>query len=262
MAEEAPDMMIQPPSATELQLYQGLWAKPSRKRDPTTEGEASNGRQESKAFKTDQGGKSQSQGRKGKGYTGKNRDVPQRGDNSQLLNMMARLAIRHEDSWSLQRADHGFCLFLRTAATEETITKQLFQTSQTWKENKAQHPQARRSPLRVVLFMMILQVLIDRAKLVMEEEDSRKKAIEAQMIQVKDDGKGSAMPSWVYLEYNPVEKKEVMDQNTPPIDQDRLLRRLKAIQEHTHGEMILRFHGLRPLSMEMEGDQYADWTCP
>ena len=78
--------------------------------------------------------------------------------------------------------------------------------------------------------MMILQVLIDRAKLVMEEEDSRKKAIEAQMIQMKDDGKGNAMPSWVYLEYNPMEKKEVVDQNTPPIDQDRLLRRLKAIQ--------------------------------
>ena len=87
-------------------------------------------------------------------------------------------------------------------------------------------------------------------------EDSGKKAIEVQMIQMKEDGKGSAMPSWVYLDYNLSEKKEVMDQRIPPIDQDRLMRRLKAIQEHTHGEMIFRFHGLRPLAMEMEGDQY------
>ena len=256
MAEEAPDMMVQPPSEKELQLYEGLWAKPRRKRDPSPEGEASHGRQESKASKTDQGGKHQGQGRKGKGYNGKNKDVPQRGDNSQLINVMARLAIRHEDSWSLQRADHGFCLFLRTANSEETITKQLFQTSQTWKEHKAQNPQARRSPLRVVLFTMILQVLMDRAKQVLEDAEARKKAVEAQMIQMQEDGKGSAMPSWVYLDYNPSEKKEVTDQNTPPLDQDRLMRRLKAIQEHTHGEMILRFHGLRPLAMEMEGDQY------
>ena len=248
MAEEAPDMMVQPPSEKELQLYEGLWAKPRRKRDPSPEGEASHGGQESKASKTDQGGKHQGQGRKGKGYNGKNKDVPQRGDHSQLINMMARLAIRHEDSWSLQRADHGFCLFLRTADSEETITKQLFQTSQTWKEHKAQNPQARRSPLRVVLFTMILQVLMERAKQVLEDAEARKKAVE--------DGKGSAMPSWVYLDYNPSEKKEVMDQNTPPLDQDRLMRRLKATQEHTHGEMILRFHGLRPLAMEMEGDQY------
>ena len=150
----------------------------------------------------------------------------------------------------------GFCLFLRTADSEETITKQLFQTSQTWKEHKAQNPQARRSPLRVVLFTMILQVLMDRAKQVLEDAEARKKAVEAQMIQMQEDGKGSAMPSWVYLDYNPSEKKEVTDQNTPPLDQDRLMRRLKAIQEHTHGEMVLRFHGLRPLAMEMEGDQY------
>ena len=71
--------------------------------------------------------------------------------------------------------------------------------------------------------MIILQVLMDRAKLILADEDFRKKAIEAQMIQMKDDGKGSAMPSWVYLDCNPAEKKEVMDQNTPPIDQDRLL---------------------------------------
>ena len=254
MTEVDADMQVQPPTSSELQLYQNLWRAPARKRDPSPAAVKDN-----KSLKT-QTGKSQQAGRKGKGYPGKSQGgqpSERASDNQhQLVGMLARLAIRHEDALSLQRADRGFCLFLRTADSEETITRQLFLTSQKWKENRTQQPQARRSPLRVVLFSMVLQALQDRAIATMSDEESRKKAIEAQLIKPTEDGKGGMQRSWIYLAYDPNEKKEMPDLENHPMDHERMIRRLKAIQDQTHGEMILRFHGLRPLSEEMEGEQY------
>ena len=81
---------------------------------------------------------------KGKGNKSKDqRSTATSSQQTDLINMMSRLVLRREDAISIARANQGYCLFLRTANTLETISKALYETSKLGKNSGVpSHPSA------------------------------------------------------------------------------------------------------------------------
>ncbi|OLQ08498.1 LINE-1 retrotransposable element ORF2 protein [Symbiodinium microadriaticum] len=248
------DAEMAAPSMGELQMYADLWSKqnpPKRKEEEAQEPNKQPRLQpEPKSLATS------SQGKQGKGQgpqSGQRQRQKQTTNLSskaeQLVNMLARLSLRHEDALSMMRSDRGYCLFLRTAQSPETITQSLYLSAQAWKEQRQEKPQERRHPLRVVLFSLVMQEFSMRLDNIIHTPELLAQAKQNEMV-TEVQGK----PCWTYLGYDGVTKREFVEQSQDPLDHERLLRRVRDLQASAAGNIILRFHSNRPLAERMEGD--------
>ena len=249
---------LPPPSQSELQMYGAFWGPPKRKEEPShAEAEEQTQNKHPKlqidAKSSAPAPKRSAKPGKGQGHNAqKDRSKPSSGHNpkmDQMFIMMVRLLLRHEDALALSRADQGYCLFLRTAETPETIVRPLFLTAQEWKRQRQDAPTDRRQPLRVILLSLVIQELCDRIQKIVNDPDLLEQAKANQMVVLQQD-----KPYWNYLGYDVRNNKETVDADTPPMEHDRVVRRLQDLRQSCTADMILRFHSHRPLEEKMDKD--------
>ena len=237
------------PTATELQMFSRLLPGTTQKRTPSMP-EASPGSEvaapETKYPRTEGGKTKPPKGsRKGKG------PIPREESNAgsqrqlallqQTVNMLGRLVLRHEDARATQRANSGYVLLLCTGQATESMPGPLYQASQLWKKQKELGKAT--SPLRVILWVLVLEELGSRAL---------QSAIQGGLIEREGD-----QTSWNYLAWDAQAKREIKDATIAPMTHDRLLRRIKTLQEDVKGDIILRFHGVRPLTQDLHEEIYT-----
>ena len=122
--------------------------------------------------------RSRQQGAKGRGRgSGQGRNQSQ----EQVVQLVAQLALRHEDQLQLVRQDTGFVLFLRIQ-TPLSVLPQLHQVGQTWVQQKDKDPSSPGLPLRVVLLGSFLTALKTRVERVMTDSKSAEDSKKAQLL--------------------------------------------------------------------------------
>ena len=112
-----------------------------------------------------------------------------------LINMMSRLVLRHEDAISLSRESGLLPVPAHRGHSGDDHHKALFETSKMWKADKNARPLEKRHPLRVVMFRVVLQELESRMTRLVSSEELKA---------LNKDG----LVCWNYLEYDPALKKE------------------------------------------------------
>ena len=126
----------------------------------------------------------------------------------------------------------------------------LYQASQLWKKQKELGKAT--SFLRVILWALLLEELGSRASLLLQNPQAMQSAIQGGLIEREGD-----QTSWKYLAWDAQAKQEIKDTTIPPMTHDRLIRRIKTLQEDAKGDIILRFHGVRPLTEDLQGEIYT-----
>ena len=250
------------PTATELQMFSHLLPGTAQKRTPSMP-EASPGSEvaapETKCPRTEGGKTKPPKGsRKGpdKGKGPIPREESSAGSQRQLallqqtVNMLGRLVLRHEDAHAIQRTNSDYVLLLRSGQATESMPGPLYQASQLWKKQKELGKAT--SPLRVILWALLLEELGSRASLLLQNSQAMQSAIQGGLIEREGD-----QTSWNYLAWDAQAKREIKDTTIAPMTHDRLLRRIKTLQEDAKGDIILRFHGVRPLTEDLQGEIYT-----
>ena len=91
-----------------------------------------------------------------------------------------------------------------------------------------------------------------RASLLLQNSQALQSAIQGGLIEREGD-----QASWNYLAWDAQAKREIKDTTIAPMTHDRLLRRIKTLQEDAKEDIILRFHGVRPLTEDLQGKIYT-----
>ena len=166
-----------------------------------------------------------------------------------LVQLMARLCLRHEDALSALQLDTSFVLFVQTPTGDSTlsIVPSLFAAAAAWK--KAKEERGVSAPLRSVLLQMMIEILRKRVgeiKALAPESENYKKLLALQTLDVKG--------CFPYLMWNQSTEKLIVDSSRPALTLDEVFGILSTISKGMEDtRTITKFHSARPLSQEVKG---------
>ena len=95
-----------------------------------------------------------------------------------LVQLLVKLVLQHEDNLNVHRQDTAFTLYL-SQLPPAGILSQPFKISQKWHQER-EKPQTQAHPsLRVVIFGLMIQEMGQRLALLNSKEDAKKEAIKS-----------------------------------------------------------------------------------
>ena len=173
--------------------------------------------------------------------------LPADGSVEELVNLMAKIVLQHEDELNLHQLDKSFTLYL-TQAPPAGILVQLFQVSQQWHMERDRKPQEVHGSLRVVVFNLMMQELRQRTLNLKNSEAAVKTAQDLGIL------KGEMLP---YEKWDKTKKEVVIDPARNPVGLDEVLATLEEIPRLVSSTTLHKFHATRKLKEEPEEDQRA-----
>ena len=160
-----------------------------------------------------------------------------------LVKLVARVVIRHEDSIKILRQSTGWVIFAKTEAP--TVIPKLVLTSQQWKETVTQP----NSPLAGVSLRATLMWSIT------EQILAALKALDAAAVEkAQEAGWMNAEKQWVYQKWSPEQKLLVTDQTRIPLQTEALVKSVTELKSLATAEIISAFFPSRPLTANMQGN--------
>ena len=192
---------------------------------------------------------------KGKGH-GHPRKAPRQrqghrnqSEESELVRMTARLALAHEDSLSMQRADKGFILHFYPGTLN--LIPALMALSPKWKTSMstAQGHVPDFIPLRVTLFRCVVAELLKFKQLREDKEMQRTTILQGAIETVdKDKDKDVDQLKFRMLRWDSSTQTMIVDHHRPTMtctDTESRLQTLAA--EAAESANVIRFHATRPM---------------
>ena len=166
----------------------------------------------------------------------------------QLMQQIAKLVLRHEDSVNLWRAESSYVLFIRTDIPGSLVPS-LFAAKSEWQALKESNPEKVRRPMRNILFSCLVREMHDR--LVKIKDDAAKREAMEKLGWLKGD-------QFQRMKWDAQQKKHVHDDEGTSIDYGDVLAILQALMTRSNTvEALLRFHPTRPLVENMQGSTVA-----
>ncbi|CAE7247999.1 unnamed protein product, partial [Symbiodinium microadriaticum] len=169
-----------------------------------------------------------------------------------LLTVLVRMAIRHEEELAKLRIDTTMIFYLDT--NSGGILLQVRQVAEHW-SNEFEKGRVK-SPLKVILLLSIFQEVSSRMTALLQDDAQMAKAKEWQWIQ---DGATGLDPLWTYFQWNPVEKKQEQSALSP-IKNSEVCRHLDFLAQHlAHENVLTKFKATCRMSST---DRYASAVLP
>ncbi|CAE7553320.1 unnamed protein product [Symbiodinium sp. CCMP2592] len=163
----------------------------------------------------------------------------------ELCVALARLALRHEDQFSIDRTESGFILFLQTQGVLSMVPE-LVKVSEVWKQTKTDKPEEITLPLRAVLLQHLLTVMTQRLAECTKTEQTLQEARDMMILDSQNN-----VP---YLGWDKKDQclKVRTDKEPMTLDQAaKLLQELQALILLPH--TVLRFHSTRKMVRDHGG---------
>ena len=164
----------------------------------------------------------------------------------ELVRMVAVLTIRHEDQHALHALDKGFHLHQQTGIPP-CMLGTLFQLSEQWKKKRSEAPQQLMSSLRIILFRSYMEEFIAR----LQKADAQEMQVHMREQGWIRDLEGEM--HWVYMHWNPQDRKEEPDLHVPPVQHQQVVRTVQIVLKHTTDMSLHKFHATRPLTEQIKG---------
>ena len=164
-------------------------------------------------------------------------------DLRELVSMLTRLSLRHEDALASTRADNCFLLFFDTGG-EVTMVHNLYQVATLWKGQQTQ--EGVRSSLRTTLMAALMSELNGRVRKTKDLKEEEL-ALFYKHSWLKESG------SWAYQKWDTVKQEVTVDLSRAPVQQaamEQTLQRLTALLATP--EVLHRFHATRPMAKNYE----------
>ncbi|CAE6968363.1 unnamed protein product, partial [Symbiodinium sp. CCMP2456] len=162
-----------------------------------------------------------------------------------VVNLLSTLVLRQEAQRSITRQDTGFMIFVQTR-TPQNLGQSLYHIGQAWHKKKREGPAALSSPMRVVLYQHLLEVIKDRFQAMMASPSSRSTA--AGLGWISECGKQVHGIRW-----DPTSQQHVKDEQAETFTPRKIEEALdKLMIAATAPLVIQRFHATRPLAEEYQ----------
>ncbi|CAE7254612.1 unnamed protein product, partial [Symbiodinium microadriaticum] len=170
----------------------------------------------------------------------------------QLLSVLVKLAIRHEEELSKIRIDTTLICYLDTGASG--IVPQVRKVAEAW---ATQYEAGTvRTPLKVILLLSIFEEAGQRITSILQEEEKLAKAKEWQWLQ---EGSTALDPCWTYFQWNPRSRRQEPSP-LPPIKNSDIRHKLDYLAKSLAEDGVLtKFKATRRMS---NTDRYASAVLP
>ena len=164
------------------------------------------------------------------------------GDNlHQVVELLSKLVLTHEDSLNTSRLEKGFVLHL-SDAPPSGILRQLYTVSEEWHKAREAKTVSETLSLRVVIFGTLVREMVTRLQTLMNSQDAIKKAIEAQIMA---DPNGLYFQAWNHDTGRLEPKKD-----QAPLSATMALNLLKEVPSLLSGDVLHKFHATRKLKSD------------
>jgi hypothetical protein len=164
-------------------------------------------------------------------------------DLRELVSMLTRLSLRHEDALASTRADNCFMLFFDTGG-EVTMVHNLYQVATMWKGQQTK--EGVMSSLRTTLMAALMSELNGRVRKTKEMKEEEL-ALFYKHSWLKEGG------SWAYQKWDTAQQEVTADLSRSPVQQaamEQTLQRLTTLLATP--EVLHRFHATRPMAKNYE----------
>ena len=155
-----------------------------------------------------------------------------------LLQAMARLVLRLEDSLAITQLDSEFVIFFQTGVTKNpwSITDPLFRVASNWKQQKEADPASLSQPLRSILFHAMVTALQGQLEQVEKDPAVRQRATELGLLEDE---------TYPYLQWD-AERRQHQKASMQPYSQADLRANVNLmLQLSIFPNTVARFHALR-----------------
>eukprot|EP00439_Symbiodinium_sp_Y106_P059470 s1542_g8.t1 len=155
-----------------------------------------------------------------------------------LLQAMARLVLRLEDSLAITQLDSEFVIFFQTGVTKNpwSITDPLFRVASNWKQQKEADPVSLSQPLRSILFHAMVTALQGQLEQVEKDPAVRQRATELGLLEDE---------TYPYLQWD-AERRQHQKASMQPYSQADLRANVNLmLQLSIFPSTVARFHALR-----------------
>ena len=169
-------------------------------------------------------------------------------DLEEKMRLIARVALRHEDELSQMRTERVFVLTFETKVG--SVLNRLFELAMKWHEKKEK--QEVDSPLRLILFMGLLEHWKIRLRALEADESMSKQMVEKGLATVKE---GLPELLWGYQRWNPnLEQLENVPEVEPMLQSQVVETLIQLEATIAAPNALLQFHATRKLVETLEGD--------
>ena len=160
----------------------------------------------------------------------------------EVVGLLARLALKHEDTEAAVRSDTSFILYMNTRGI--TITRTLYDMAQDWRKLKEEG--RLNQSLRVTLIIGLLAAMKEKMKTALREEIRPTLEKHKWITQ-------SNPPAWAYMTWNAAKEEQEVDAQKPPLPHDQAERTVQRIFELISMEgLLMKFHVTRPHGADLQ----------
>lgn len=200
----------------------------------------------------------QQKGFRGKGFGGRRQQHAQSTDNQpqtelteetmiELLTILTRLSLKHEDIIAAYQADSCFMLYLDTAG-DLSITASLYQVTQTWQLKKRESPETLTQSLRVTLLTALFMELRERMNMALQK-DKRATLSKHSWISESDPA------TWNYQKWDPTKETAVADPGRTGLPHSEALTIIQRVLQLIPATVLIqKFHSTRPQAAEYQSN--------
>ncbi|OLQ02114.1 LINE-1 retrotransposable element ORF2 protein [Symbiodinium microadriaticum] len=156
----------------------------------------------------------------------------------EVVGLLARLALKHEDTEAALRSDTSFMLYFNTRGM--TITRALYNIAQDWRRLKDEGKL--NQSLRVTLIIGMLTAMKEKMQTALHEEV--RPSLEKHSWLTK-----ANPPAWAYMTYNQEKEEQEVDAIKPPLPHAQAEATIQRIFELISMEgLMMKFHATRPMA--------------
>ena len=164
------------------------------------------------------------------GHRGHRKNV----ETDELVSLMAKIIISHEDQLGLGRLDRAFTLFMEQTGQVGVLTN-LYQASLVWHQKREEkQPSQHLQPLRTTLLSLMMMELISRLNTLKDAKDDR-------MVCQKQ-GWMDEQGNLTFQVWDPTKKALVTSATQEPIGVQVIIKDLEDILGLINPDHILKFH--------------------
>ncbi|CAE7394286.1 unnamed protein product [Symbiodinium sp. KB8] len=165
----------------------------------------------------------------------------------ELLALLTRLSLKHEDLLAAYQADTCYMMYLDTSG-DLSITASLYQVTQKWQATKRDNPEKLTSSLRVTLLTTLFMELRERMNMALRE-DKRGTLSKHSWLSESDPA------TWNYQKWDPATEAVVVDAGRTGLPHSEALTIIqRVLQLIPETVLIQKFHSTRPQAAEYASD--------
>ena len=165
----------------------------------------------------------------------------------ELLTILTRLSLKHEDIIAAYQADSCFMLYLDTAG-DLSITASLYQVTQTWQLKKKESPETLTQSLRVTLLTALFMELRERMNMALQK-DKRATLSKHSWISESDPA------TWNYQKWDPTTETAIADTGRTGLPHSEALTIIQRVLQLIAATVLIqKFHSTRPQAAEYQSN--------